>query len=457
MFKLAGLFVEIKAMDAPFKASIAALQSTAGAMARGIGSAFGGAFHGATAGIGAATRAIGGLFGAIAQGTDLTDKADESIASVAGSMFEAFAEAPGPVGIALAAVTGLMSALDEGNEDVAQLGAYWTEAMAPVKETLEGALHSLTGWIAGLRETILTSDGAKGAIEQVGIYASAAFENAKIAIDQGIAVFSQFHAVAEDLFQSAQIWFEGFQADVQATFGGPGVASVASWGAAIQTWVLDKVELVGIFVRNWPDFFQIAGLKITEVMMNIGEYMSTVPANAKLIGEYIAGNWVQLFVDAGNAIGTVFSNLATNLKNIWQAFLDYMKTGKFDVNFTPLLEGFKATAGKLPDMVKPALTDLGDQLKAIEDRIGSRTFEAHAKKDAATKAAAKAAVDDAGGGKFKSESFGAAEFANRIRASIMSGGQGDDKKESLDAAKRTAKAVEKLAADSDKPRVARAG
>lgn len=447
MFKLAGLFVEIKAMDDPLKASIEALKSKAGAMANALGSSISGAFAGALGAIGKAVGAVKGLYTAIKDGADDEDVAGEAAASLGEKMVAAFSVAPGPIGIAAAAATALFGLIDGGSEDLAALGGYFTEAMAPVKDVLNGVAQSVRAWVKSFSEAGESSKTMKAIVEQLGIYATAAFENIRIAIDQGVAVFIQFKSVGEDLFQEAQIWFEGFQADLQATFGGPGVSKISEWGAAIQSYAIDKAELLGIFIRNWPDFFEIARLKIVEVMSNIGEYMQTVPENAKIIGEYIANNWVQLFVDAGSAIGTAFMNLGENLKNIWQAFLDYIHTGKFEVNFKPLLDGFVATAGKIPDLVKPVLTDLGDQIKAIEERVGARTFEGHAAKEAGTKKAAEKAAEEAGGkDKFKSETTGAADFAARLRAGIFNQGSDDTPKQSLEALRKIAVATEKLEA-----------
>lgn len=411
MFKLTELFVEIKAQDDPLRASIDKLKGSLGGMASSLGGTLGGVFT--------------GLVG-------------------------------GPIGLAMSAVQGLLSLLDSGSESVGELGKYWEAAAGPIKETLTGAVNAGAEWVAGLAKTIKESEAVISALELLDEYSAAAFENIKVAIDRGVEVFEQFKAAAIETGQGVVIILGQVYESLQKTFGGAATASVTSWGEAIQTYVIDKAELAGIFIRNWPDFFQIAGLEIQQVFVNIGEYMGTIPANARIIGEYLANNWVKLIVDAGNAIGAAFMNLGTNLKNIWQAFLNFLKTGKFEVDFKPLLSGFVATADKLPGLVKPALTSYEEQIKSLQDRIAAREkagFEKHTKPKAA---AAEAAAAPAEASAFKSQSFGLTDFASKIRSDIFSGG-GDAAKEQLDAAKRTAKATEEIAEEAKKPKPARAG
>jgi hypothetical protein len=414
MFKLTELFVEIKAQDDPLKASIDKLKGSLGGMASSLGGTLGGVFT--------------GLVG-------------------------------GPIGLAMSAVQGLLSLLDTSSESVGELGKYWEQASGPIKETLTTAVNAGSEWVASLAKMVKENETVVSALAYLDEYSAAAFENIKVAIDRGVEVFNQFKAAAIETGQGVVIILGQVYESLQKTFGGAATESVTSWGEAIQTWVLDKAELVGIVIRNWPEFFQIAGLEIQQVFVNIGEYMGTIPANARIIGEYLANNWVKLIVDAGNAIGSVFMNLGTNLKNIWQAFLDYLKTGKFEMNFKPLLDGFVATADKLPALVKPALTSYEDQIKALQERIGAREAAGFAKHKAKKSAEAEEGEEAAGGGKspFKSQSFGLTDFANKIRSDIFNAGGGDTAKETLDAAKRTAKATEEIAEEAKKPKPARAG
>jgi hypothetical protein len=413
MFKLTELFVEIKGQDDPLRASIEKLKGSMSVMAGSLGSTIG----------------------------------------------SAFGVALGPINLIFKAIEGLLSLVDTSSESVGQLGEYWQATWGPIKEVLTGAVNAAADWVAGLAKMIKENEAVVDALALLDEYSAAAFENIKTAIDRGVEVFEQFKAAAIETGQGVVIILGQVYESIQKSFGGEATASVVLWGETLKTWVLDKAELVGIVVRNWPEFFQIAGLEIKQVFVNIGEYMGTIPANARIIGEYLANNWVRLIVDSGNAIGTAFMNLGTNLKNIWQAFLDYLKTGKFEVDFKPLLEGFVATADKLPALVKPALTSYEDQIKALQDRIGAREVagfakHAKAKKDAEAEAAAAGSEKSP----FKSQSFGLTDFANKIRSDIFNAGKGGDVAEkTLTATERTAKATEEIAEEAKKPKPARAG
>lgn len=431
-FKLAELFVSIAAQDSPLQASIAGLKAKAGAVAGSIGSLFAGAFTGAI---------------------DPVQKLQAAGVTAGSKIGTAFAGALGPIGLAFKAIEGLFGQLDEGNEDVAALGEYWDAALKPVVEVFEDVLHSITEWITSMKKAATESETFQAILTTFTDYAAAGFDNLKTAVDQGVAVFTMLKTGIEDAFETAQIYIEGFQSDIQDAFAGSGLAPIMAWGELVQTWVIDKIELVGIFVRNWPDFFQIAWIKISEITANIVATLMTIPDNAKVIGEYIANNWVKLFIDAGNAISSLFFNVGTNLKNTWQAFMDYLKTGKFEVHFEDLLKDFKATADKLPALIQPALVSYEDRIKEVTDRIGQRVFEKHAAKE---KVGAGAAVTGGAQTDFKSRSFGAADFAAKIRADIFSPKDDKDEKK-IKAAERTAKATEEIATEIKRPKPAKAG
>ncbi len=225
-------------------------------------------------------------------------------------------------------------------------------------------------------------------------------------------------------------------------------ASRASF-EAFSSGVVSAAQIIGVVWRNLGDEWQIVTIKAREMALNVMETVQTIPANLAIIGEYIANNWVKLLADGFTAAGTVFTNLVTNLTTAWQAFLDFLTTGKFQFDWKPLLDGFTATADALPELMKPKLTSLQSEIDEvagrIADREGSRAAAATAKAKA-TKATADAAA--AGSTKktkeFKSESSGLAEFAGKLRESIFTGKENTDKKK-IEIAERTAKATEQTA------------
>jgi hypothetical protein len=179
---------------------------------------------------------------------------------------------------------------------------------------------------------------------------------------------------------------------------------------------------------------------------NLFEVAETIPENLSRVGSWIAGNWVNMIVDAFSAVGTAFSNLGTNLRNLWDSVLEYFRTGEFNFNWKPILEGFKATTAALPELMKPDLTSMQAEIDAVSQRMADRegqraaamAAKAQAKAAPAKAAAAAAAKKEQ---EFKSETVGVAEFASKLRESIFSA-KDDTAKQQLEEQRRQTKVQE---------------
>jgi hypothetical protein len=128
-------------------------------------------------------------------------------------------------------------------------------------------------------------------------------------------------------------------------------------------------------------------------------------------------------------------------------------TQGFQFEWTPILEGFKATTAQLPEMIAPELTSLQDQIDAKIAEIGAREAEraiqlAKPKVDAAIAAAAAkapgAAPGAAPGKEFKSESLSGSEFARRLQSAIFDA-KDRTPQQQLGQLQRIAKSSEKTA------------
>lgn len=172
---------------------------------------------------------------------------------------------------------------------------------------------------------------------------------------------------------------------------------------------------------NFSGYWNIAVLKTTEAVANLTIIWDTIPANLQIIGNYVASNWVKFFVDAGNAIQAVFLNLATNIGEFANAVFQYLKDplAGFQFNWTPLLDGFKATADQLPKLLTPNLISMQDEIDAaagkMQDAAGKRAAQAANPQ----KGAARKAVDLPAGkpaAEFKREFSDLAEFSRKLSA-----------------------------------------
>jgi hypothetical protein len=143
-----------------------------------------------------------------------------------------------------------------------------------------------------------------------------------------------------------------------------------------------------------------------------------LPQNFQIFGEWLGSNWLNLVKDAATGVMTVFQNLSTNIGLAWNAAMNALKTRKFEVDWVPLLDGFKAQTGALPEFLKPAFISLQHEIDAIGEQMAQNEIQrAERIATQGTAAAQKSAIAAAMGGgadKFKSQEMGTADFARSV-------------------------------------------
>lgn len=149
---------------------------------------------------------------------------------------------------------------------------------------------------------------------------------------------------------------------------GEGLRSVGGFFVSLY----DNVRFV---FRNIADVLEIATIQATQVFMNIGAVIATFPANLLLIGKWLGSNWLNLISDAFSGALTIVENYWANLRKLFSAGWEFIKTGKFDVQLTPLMEGFESVTEQLPEMVKPEFVSLENDIMAVADRIAARELK----------------------------------------------------------------------------------
>lgn len=128
-------------------------------------------------------------------------------------------------------------------------------------------------------------------------------------------------------------------------------------------------EFAGSVVRNFDLYWEISRFKITEFVLNAKATLATIPINLAIVGKYIATEWYGLVGDGINAVDRLFRNLGTNIEAFGLAVSKWLlnPTQAFEPKFIAVTEGIVATVSKLPDLVKPALVSLQDE---IDQRLG---------------------------------------------------------------------------------------
>lgn len=191
----------------------------------------------------------------------------------------------------------------------------------------------------------------------------------------------------------------------------------------IEEWagnLTDAFDTVGVVIRNWPAVWEIVSLTVQEKLINILEYIETLPQNLGIVADYIAGNWKELIIDAINAVAVAFQNWNNNLRDFGQALIDFLRdpTQGFNFQWTPLLDGFSAAAAEFPELVKPHLTSLQDEIAKAGDKIAEneRSRLEGMKKSITRSGVPKGEKAKKAGKEEKSEESSFAEFASKLRA-----------------------------------------
>ena len=87
---------------------------------------------------------------------------------------------------------------------------------------------------------------------------------------------------------------------------------------------------------------------------------------------WIGENWYQIFETTANANLAIFQNLWTNFKGGWQALLDFFQVNAITFEWTPLLDGFKNTIGKFPELTKANIQDTNEEIEKLNAQLQGR-------------------------------------------------------------------------------------
>jgi hypothetical protein len=169
------------------------------------------------------------------------------------------------------------------------------------------------------------------------------------ALKSGIGAFNELLATVVDVFESNRGLIEGWAGHLKAAF-----------------------DLTGSTIRNFGDYWALFKLSAVEQISNVLAVIETLPANLGLIAGYVAGNWRELIVDAVMAVGSVFENLGKNLGNLGFAMTEFLSGRGFSFEWTGLLDGFKATAAQLPELIQPEFISMQREMDEIFARIAGK-------------------------------------------------------------------------------------
>lgn len=168
------------------------------------------------------------------------------------------------------------------------------------------------------------------------------------ALTKGLGLLNQFGSYLGRVFEENKATLEG-------------------WGNSLGT----VFDYVGAAFMNLPGTFEIGRLIILQGLTNLGEEFDVLGPNIVRVAQWIGQNWAHLIGDAIRASFTLLKNFASNITALGEALGRLLAdpTKGFEVNWTPLLDGFKSTVSEFPTLLKPQLTDMGKQIQAAKDKV----------------------------------------------------------------------------------------
>lgn len=250
----------------------------------------------------------------------------------------------------------------------------------------------------------------------------------------------------------------------QASFGGL-IAIGMDWATKFR-WLFQNFGQIAQFA-----FLQLSLFAVTAFNDVIYFFTDTMPAYLT----WFSQNWKQVFVDAGNLIVTVFSNIATNIGNAMRAIWNFISSGgtaELKFAFVPLLDGFKATVSELPNVPERAMTELEKSLDSQIQTIGTNLADNFDKMSAEAKASLNvelpktelkdlaSATEQTTGATDKASKKAVENKAAKVNSSegqsvvaqFMNAFKKDDQKEGVKAQKDAAKHLEHIAREVDRGR-----
>lgn len=154
------------------------------------------------------------------------------------------------------------------------------------------------------------------------------------------------------------------------------IKPMLAWaGSALDTaanWAKGMAEFI-VFVReNWRLALAIMIERGRLFILNTWERIKAFAQNFVIAVGWFADNWQSVFTDIFNATTTIVSNLFENLKNIWTAFWDWIKTGNWNFEWKGLTEGFQSSIKQWPAFVEANTKESTEKLDALMGEWNAR-------------------------------------------------------------------------------------
>lgn len=151
-------------------------------------------------------------------------------------------------------------------------------------------------------------------------------------------------------------------------------------GRSVKEWASQIMDAIGVIARNFSTIALIVKLRVGEMIENTKRWLAALPQNFAIVGAWLLHNWKNLFVDLGGIVKAFFVNLVANAKIAGNALWDALwNNNEFKANWTPMLANFKSSIEDLPELMRPKLINVneqvGDLIAKIMDRESKRKID----------------------------------------------------------------------------------
>lgn len=133
----------------------------------------------------------------------------------------------------------------------------------------------------------------------------------------------------------------------------------------------DKLSEIVVVASNFGSVWEMAQVNITEFFANVLAGLDVLPENFGRTFGWIGRNFEEILADMVQAFERFAVNLGTNAANFGKALWDALKGGDFKFDWTPLLDGFKATVEEFPELLKPVWVDMQGEIDKVQNKLAA--------------------------------------------------------------------------------------
>lgn len=310
------------------------------------------------------------------------------------------------MGVAQSEISGLVSKGEIGFAEVqaaiARLtdsGGQYAGGMAQLAQTTGGLWSTVTGNLktamADLGASIIETFDIKNLLASAGQWLDSLGGRIRAFFAEWGPLLRQTAATVASVMQMIFEIEVGIYSSLYSWIGSLLGLTSDSFASAAADWLAE----IEFFAANWRESFALSWEIWKLFFANTWERIKTFFVNVGVLLAWMVRNWRGILTDIWNLNVTIFSNLITNLKNLWSALLTWLKGGGWQFDWTPLTDGFESAIKEMPQFATAAVRQTTPEIERMTAELARRREEFYARKRAkateATPAATPAATEAA--------------------------------------------------------------